>query len=162
MKKYFFLLIPVAVCLVCVSLWMFSKPSGTERHLESRLGLSLPAGTEITCEDSHGGFHGDGVLAAVVRLPDSQAGKETVQSAAEEWKPLPVKEDWMDQFRQMWAEHEEPLGPLPQNADGFWFYRDRYQEKYGESCSFNPVMQNCTFAMLDADSGLLYVLEVDC
>lgn len=162
MKKYFFLLIPFVAILVCVGFWATSDHSGTKGHLESRLGLFLPIDAEIVCEDSHGGFHGDGVLAAVVRLPDSQAGKETVQSAAEEWKPLPVNEDWMDQFRQMWAEQEETLGPLPQNAGGFWFYRDRYHEQYGETCSFNPVLQNCTFAMLDTDSGMLYVLEVDC
>lgn len=162
MKKRFFLLIPLAIILVCVGLWATSNSSGTKGHLESRLGLPFPTGTEIVCEDSHGGFHGDGVLAAVVRLPNSPAGEQAVQSMAEQWTPLPVEEIWMEQFQQMWTEREATLGPLPQNADGFWFYRDRYQEQYGEVCSFNPVLQNCTFAMLDTNTGVLYVLEVDC
>lgn len=162
MKKGFFLLIPAAVIVVSAALWTVSGASGTKGHLESRLGLSFPAGTEIVCEDSHGGFHGDGILAAVVKLPDSQAGENAVQSIAEQWNPLPVEEDWMEQFQSVWTDHGETLGVLPQNTEGVWFYRDRYKERYGEVCSPNPVMQNCTFAMLDTDSGVLYVLEVDC
>lgn len=162
MKKRFFLWIPAAVIVACAALWTVSSASGTKGHLESRLGLSLPTGTEIVCEDSHGGFHGDGVLAAVVRIPNSQAGEDAVQSVAEQWTPLPVTEGWMDQFQQMWAEHKATLGSMPRNAEGFWFYRDRYKEQYGEACSFNPVLQNCTFAMLDINTGVLYVLEVDC
>ena len=162
MKKRFFLLIPVVVIVVCAALWITVGASGTKGHLESRLGLSFPTGTEIVCEDSHGGFPNDGVLAAVVRLPDSQAGEKVVQFIVENWESLPVQEDWMKQFEEAWAEHEETLGPLPQGTEGFWYYRDRYKERYGDACSFNTVLQNCTFAMLDTESNLLYVLEVDC
>ena len=162
MKKRFFLLIPAAVIVACVALWAVSSASGTKGHLESRLGLSFPTGTEIVCEDSHGGFHGDGVLTAVVRIPNSQAGESTVESIAKQWTPLPVEEDWMEQFQSVWTDYGKTLGKLPQNTEEFWFYRDRYKERYGEVCAYNPVMQNCTFAMLDAETGLLYVLEVDC
>lgn len=162
MKKRFFLLIPAAVIVACAALWAVTGASGTEGHLESRLGLSFPTGTEIVCEDSHGGFHGDGVLAAIVRFPDSQAGEEVIRSIAEQWTPLPVQEDWMEKFQVVWTDYAKTLDALPQNTEGFWFYRDRYKERYGEVCYPNPVMQNCTFAMLDAETGLLYVLEVDC
>lgn len=162
MKKRFFLLIPAAVIVACAALWAISGASGTKRHLESRLGLSFPTGTEIVCEDSHGGFHGDGVLAAIVRFPDSQAGEEVIRSIAEQWTSLPVQEDWMEKFQAVWTDYGKTLDALPQNIEGFWFYRDRYKERYGEVCYPNPVMQNCTFAMLDAETGLLYVLEVDC
>ena len=162
MKKRFFLLIPAAVIVACAALWAISGASGTKRHLESRLGLSFPTGTEIVCEDSHGGFHGDGVLAAIVRFPDSQAGEEVIRSIAKQWTPLPVQEDWMEKFQVVWTDYAKTLDALPQNIEGFWFYRGRYKERYGEVCYPNPVMQNCTFAMLDAETGLLYVLEVDC
>lgn len=154
MKKGFFLLIPAAVIVACAALWTVSGASGTKGHLESRLGLSFPSETEIVCEDSHGGFHGDGILAAVVKLRDSQAGENAVQSIAEQWNPLPVEQDWMEQFQSVWTDHGEMLGVLPQNTEGVWFYRDRYKERYGEVCAPNPVMQNCTFAMLDTDSGV--------
>ena len=162
MKKRFFLLIPAAVIVACAALWAISGASGTKRHLESRLGLSFPTGTEIVCEDSHGGFHGVGVLAAIVRFPDSQAGEKVIRSIAKQWTPLPVKEDWIEKFQVVWTDYAKTLDALPQNTEGFWFYRDRYKEQYGEVCYPNPVMQNCTFAMLDAETGLLYVLEVDC
>lgn len=158
MKKRFFLLIPAAVIVACAALWAISGASGTKRHLER----SFPTGTEIVCEDSHGGFHGDGVLAAIVRFPDSQAGEKVIRSIAKQWTPLPVKEDWIEKFQVVWTDYAKTLDALPQNIEGFWFYRDRYKERYGEVCYPNPVMQNCTFAMLDAETGLLYVLEVDC
>ena len=85
-----------------------------------------------------------------------------MESIAKQWTPLPVEEDWMEQFQSVWTDYGKTLGKLPQNTEGFWFYRDRYKERYGEVCAYNPVMQNCTFAMLDAETGLLYVLEVDC
>ena len=47
MKKRFFLLIPAAVIVACAALWAISGASGTKRHLESRLGLSFPTGTEM-------------------------------------------------------------------------------------------------------------------
>ena len=68
----------------------------------------------------------------------------------------------MEKFQVVWTDYGKTLDALPQNTEGSWFYRDRYKERYGEVCAYNPVMQNCTFAMLDAETGLLYVLEVDC
>ena len=50
---------------------------------------------------------------------------------------------------------------MPEEPRGFWFYRDRFQEQYGKKCEFNPVLQNCTFALMDTEQGRLYVLETD-
>ena len=129
-----------------ISLMLFTLTAcGSEdpaEEISRALHIDVSAGEEISSSDTHGGFHGDGILTAVVKLPDSQAGENAVPSIAEQWKPLPIEEDWMEQFQSVWTDHGQTLGVLPQNTEGFWFYRDRYKERYGEVCYPNPVMQN--------------------
>ena len=55
---------------LCLTAWYFTAGNNMERHLEKQLGISLPEGAEIASLDSHGGFHGDGTLLAVVTVPD--------------------------------------------------------------------------------------------
>ena len=55
---------------LCLTAWDFTAGNDMERHLEKELRISLPDGVEIVSMDSHGGFHGDGTLLAVVTVPD--------------------------------------------------------------------------------------------
>jgi len=132
----------------------FGGGSSIERHLEERLGIQLPRDTQIWSEDDHGGFHGDGLLKVKITMPEDK-GEQLFSVIRQNWKPLPVKDAglWHD-AAALWAELSAP-------KQGYWFYRDRYQEQYGKRCSFNPWMQNCTFAVLDEESGILYVMESD-
>lgn len=155
-----------ALVLVVVGLgvtaWFLSAGHSMERHLEQRLGISLPEGTNIASTDDHGGFHGDGTLIAVVTVLD-KAGQEELQNQVEDkWSAFPVDAAVLEPVRRHWEERSGVLPDLPDAESGWWFYRDRYQEQYGEACAFNPVLQNCTFALLDRNSWRLYVLENDC
>ena len=73
----------------------------------------------------------------------------------------PIEPELWEQFRAAWRQNGEQIPPLPEEPRGFWFYRDRFQEQYGKKCEFNPVLQNCTFALMDTEQGRLYVLETD-
>ena len=130
-----------------------------EEHLEERLGIVLPKGSEIACVDTHGGFHGDGVLLAVVTLPGQEEMDSLLEGIEGRWKDPPTDGEMMEQFQQIWTQYAGGLGSMPEKDAGPWFYRDRFFEQYGERSS---VFQNCTFAILDKDTGQLYVLEVDC
>ena len=74
---------------------------------------------------------------------------------------LSIEPELWEQFRAAWRQNGEQIPPLPEEPRGFWFYRDRFQEQYGKKCEFNPVLQNCTFALMDTEQGRLYVLETD-
>lgn len=138
------------------------------RHLERQLGADLPAEIQLEYEDSHGGFHGDGVLTATVTFPSQKAVQEFAGQLDAPWSSLPVEPSELS-----WAVHRAwsslpPLSTdlrrndLPPVTRGYWFCQDRYQEQYGEVCAFNPYLQNATFALLDTQAGVLYVLEIDC
>ena len=135
--------------------------SGMERHLEKQLGIDLPAGAAITYEDSHGGFHGDGVLTVVVECSDPDKAEGLIDDISQRWRESPIEPELWEQFRAAWRQNGEQIPPLPEEPRGFWFYRDRFQEQYGKKCEFNPVLQNCTFALMDTEQGRLYVLETD-
>lgn len=152
----------LCLAVLCLAIWFLSTGNNMERHLEKQLGISLPEGAEIASLDSHGGFHGDGTLLAVVTVPDKAEQDALWEQVEDTWSALPADEAIMEPIRQLWEERCGALPLLPDTENGRWFYRDRYEEQYGEKCEFNSVLQNCTFALLDRDSGRLYVLENDC
>lgn len=147
---------------LCLTAWYFTAGNDMERYLEKELRISLPDGVEIASMDSHGGFHGDGTLLAAVTVPDKAEQDTLWDQVKDKWNALPADEAIMEPIRQLWEERCGALPLLPDTENGRWFYRDRYEEQYGEKCEFNSVLQNCTFALLDRDSGRLYVLENDC
>lgn len=147
---------------LCLTAWYFTAGNDMERYLEKELRISLPDGMEIARLDSHGGFHGDGTLLAVLTVPDKAEQEALWERVEDTWSALPADDAIMEPIRQLWEERCGALPLLPDTEDGRWFYRDRYEEQYGEKCEFNSVLQNCTFALLDKDSGQLYVLKNDC
>lgn len=152
----------LVVGALCLTAWYFTAGNNMERHLEKQLGISLPEGAEIASLDNHGGFHGDGTLIAMVTVPDKAEQDALWEQVKDKWNALPADEAIMEPIRQLWEERCGALPLLPDAENGRWFYRDRYEEQYGEKCEFNSVLQNCTFALLDKDSGQLYILKNDC
>lgn len=152
----------LAVGALCLAAWYFTAGNNMERYLEKELRISLPDEAEIASLDSHGGFHGDGTLIAVVSFTDEEGQEALWAQIEEKWSNLPAYEEILEPVRQDWEAYSGALPPLPDTGNGRWFYRDRYEEKYGEKCEFNSVLQNCTFALFDRESGQLYVLESDC
>lgn len=142
--------------------WYASAENNVERHIEAQLGVSLPDKLSIVSEDSHRGFHGDGTMLAVVTLQDRPGQNILWNQVNDKWNSLPIEEGIEETVREHWAGSSAAMPPLPEANRGRWFYRDRYQEKHGEICDFNPILQNCTFALFDQSSGQLYVLECDC
>ena len=84
-----------------------------------------------------------------------------IDDISQRWRESPIEPELWEQFRAAWRQNGEQIPPLPEEPRGFWFYRDRFQEQYGKKCEFNPVLQNCTFALMDTEQGRLYVLETD-
>lgn len=149
-----------AVIVAAAALWWYHSAGSMAGHLSRRLDIRLPAGAEIVCQDSHGGFHGDGVLTAVVRFAPRQSEKLAAQLQGA-WDELPMDREMTEAFYREWEQNGAALDMPPREMEGFWTYRDRYFEQHGEKCRFAPIVQNCTFALFDRETGTLYVLECD-
>ena len=99
--KRLLIILPLAV-LLCGILTGWLGGSGMERHLEKQLGIDLPAGAAITYEDSHGGFHGDGVLTVVVECSDPDKAEGLIDDISQRWRESPIEPELWEQFRAAW------------------------------------------------------------
>ena len=149
------------VSLLLLLLLTATACAGSDQEtIENALDLTLPKDCAISCTDDHGGFHGDGTLYAVVEIP-ADAADDFLAALQSDWTALPVTEELRDAY---YGEGGEGCGVsygLPEPSAGCYLYRDRYFAQYGERCAFNPVLQNATFAVYDADAARLYVLITD-
>lgn len=50
-------------------------PQSINREISNSLGISIPLFLKIEYEDTHGGFHGDGITLAKVQLKGKHAKK---------------------------------------------------------------------------------------
>ncbi len=120
--------------------------------------------------DTHGGFHGDGDWLAILRYQNDSLLRAMEESS--EWKPLPLPKtlrnapgclpmfpddaelDAADKQTLLSAEH------------GYWFFLDRHRSKdnttpHDPSKFRDRYSENFTLAVYDADSRLLYIMEMD-
>lgn len=135
-------------------MWAWPREPGIVRSLERAIEADLPRGIAVEYTDTHGGFHGDGELRAVVTFADPDQAKGFRQEVSGRWSLLPVDGAVLREVRRLWPE-------LPEPEEGYWMYRDRFFEQYGRRCDLNPVLQNCTFALLDPRGLTLYVFQSD-
>lgn len=136
-------------------------------HIEKTLGISLENAKEISHQDDHGGFHGDGILSVCYEFPDDSL--EQTLKTAPHWKTLPLAEELNPVFHlhiasglKLYGKNEEQL--LPDVLNGYYFFYDRHSESadpYDGRETGNRYSYNFTAAVYDADTNRLYYTELD-
>lgn len=151
-----FLTFALIVLVVFYALSGCGKVSGEGRELSQigrELGVDLFSGTLIRFEDSHGGFHGDGLTAAEVGLEGLAAGL----ADAPGWKPLPMSEN---AARAVGLCGDEGASI----EEGFYFLYDRHSESkdpYDDTELCDRYSWNFTAAVYDSRQGRLYYYKLD-
>lgn len=126
------------------------------RHIETALGLDLSGGTLERFEDSHGGFHGDGLRLAEVTVE----GLVEKLANAGGWRPLPMSDSAAQALRLCEAEEET----VEETAEGFYYFYDRHSEcedPYDSTQMHSRFSYNFTMAVYDNGNGRLYFYELD-
>lgn len=126
------------------------------RRVEDALDLDLSGGTLERFEDSHGGFHGDGLTAAEVTVEDLV---EKLANAGG-WRPLPMSDSAAQAIRLCEAEEET----VEETAEGFYYFYDRHSEcedPYDSTQMHSRFSYNFTMAVYDSGNGRLYFYELD-
>lgn len=140
------------------------------REVSDAVGVDVTGGTLLEHTDSHGGFHGDGESIQCVQLTETQAA-ELMRGVRENgfWHPLPLSEELSAAVygRRTTTESFGPLfpeGAVPPVENGVWFFRDRHSQSTDPASTIglhDRSSWNFTAAIFDADTGLLYYLELD-
>ena len=168
MKEQFTCLIILAM-LVCSLTGCF--PWSINKRISSSLGISIPLYLKIEYEDTHGGFHGDGVTLAKVRFKGKDAENVLSQIRANDnWKRLPLSDNVeleMYGGKKDAVVYESDLAEkldMPKIQNGYWIFIDRFNNETrvtdGEGL-FPRYSANYTLGIYDTDSSILYYCKFD-
>lgn len=144
-------------------------------YLSERLGVDVSRGTVQSSRNSHGGFHGDGLLEVTISFTQEQAETMLAQlSGLPGWKPLPVTENLTKALygksvaNHRWNPliwHESPDEVLvPEIRNGWYYFFDRHSEAMDpldDGNLFSRGSYNFTVAVFDTDTMTLYFYELD-
>ena len=127
-------------------------------YVARSLEIDLPEPASVTSGDSHGGFHGDGLLHIELAFApeDWPAVEEAVsRHPSGYWNPFPMDSGMEAVVYGSFA--DELSWPVPEN--GWWYLVDRQENREGGMLT-RPSF-NYTFAAYDCDAGVLYYQELD-
>ena len=102
-------------------------------YVARKLDIVLPQPAAVTSGDSHGGFHGDGLLHMELTFSqeDALAVEEAVSSAG--WSLFPMEPELEERLYPDGAGASDwPDWPVP--ARGWWYLEDRQEDETEDMC----------------------------
>ena len=139
-------------------------------YINKQIKINILEPTNISYEDSHGGFHGDGTTFA--KLEFSSEDKERVIEEFKEnnWFNTQLSDNiniFIYGGMKNGVFYDFNIAKefkIPKVENGYWYFVDRNSEN-GDSSSdseiFNRNSFNITVALYDLDENILYYLEFD-
>lgn len=141
------------------------------QYISDLVEVDINKGKIIYENDTHGGFLGDGDMLVKLSFSDTDCLNKIKDSSA--WKPLPLTKN-LEAFvygGTIYSSnhgpyiHDEDYNPvIPKIENGYYCFVDRNSEskdKKDDSPLLNRVSVNCSLAIYDTDTNLLYYLELD-
>ncbi len=144
---------------------------GELREISEALGADVTEGNVVESEDSHGGFHGDGMTFVVLHFDEGGLADQLEGLAG--WHPLPLSEntealaygrDTEDGRRGPYLCDDEGQPVFPEIQNGYYYFRDRHTESkdvYDDGDVFERSSYNFTMAIYDIDTDRMYYVEFD-
>lgn len=140
MKRFFLLTLLCALLLTACG----SKYD----RISQELGVDVDSGQVLYEDDTHGGFHNDGLLRLKIKLPEGTI-------LPQEWESLPLS----DEAAQASQLTEELTDFFPQLTEGRWLLIDRNQGQPG--ALIDRGYDNFTLALFDPASQTLWYCALD-
>lgn len=139
--------------------------------ISNTLEVDVSDGVVIYQYDDHGGFLGDGEMVVKLSFSDTDCLNRIKESSA--WNPLPLTKN-LEAFvygaviygcNHGPYIHDEDYNPVvPKIENGYYCFVDRHsqsKDKKDDSPLLNRYSINCSLAIYDTDTNLLYYLELD-
>lgn len=144
---------------------------GIQSDISESLGIDVSKGTILTDSNSHGGFHGDGMLFQQISFEDSKLSNEIKDNDG--WNPMPLSQN-MEALVYGIEEATSSIGPylidesgdtiIPDVQNGYYYFYDRHSESkdpYSDKDILDRASFNFTLALYDSDNHVLYYVEFD-
>lgn len=146
--------------------------------IEKLLGVDMHQGSITTDIDNHGGFHGDGITYMEIHFSEDQCLADILENSA--WKKLPLTSNLERLVTTITSFAKDEVTRQSLNisnlytaegtatpltiTNGYYYFIDRYPDANNTNNDFalwNRYAQNCTLAIYDADTNILYYLALD-
>lgn len=160
--------------IVLMLLMILSLVGCGEKDIQGDISESLGIdvrGTVLMDSDSHGGFHGDGMLFQQISFEDSKLTDEIKDNDG--WKPMPLSQN-MEALVYGIEVDTSSIGPyltdesgdtiIPDIQNGYYYLYDRHSESkdpFSDKDILNRTSFNFTLALYDSDNHVLYYVEFD-
>lgn len=170
MKKRVWVLLTVLLAATILNSCQ-TKAGVIQNKISNALGVDVREGTVIASEDSHGGFHGDGMYFVTLSFSDGTFLDQT--SEVQGWSSLPLSEN-LTKLVYGIEDDTSKIGPyltveigepvIPNIQNGCYYFLDRHSrsvDSYDDSDVLNRGSLNLTIAIYDMDTDTLYYVEYD-
>ena len=123
--------------------------------------------TIVKEEDTHGGFHGDGMYFLELDCSDE---KENALELVSGWKKVPFSQNIEimlyggDSDRVVYKSEIAAEAKIPRIENGYYYFCDRHSESTASSDDmnlFSRASYNFTIVIYDADNHRMYYLKYD-
>ncbi|NLL63925.1 MAG: hypothetical protein GX241_06835 [Ruminococcaceae bacterium] len=121
-------------------------------------GVDISGGEQVSAEDTHGGFHGDGHTLLEIKYSDDKVLDAIKEN--DNWKELPLSENLNDCV----YESLSSVVKIPKIENGYYYFHDRHsdsKDKFDDTDLLERPSLNFTLLMFDSDNNTLYLLEFD-
>ena len=144
--------------LICLVLVLTGCGKGDYKdYVNDLCAVDISAGTVVSSNDSHGGFHGDGTLTVTF---DCTNVSDSALNGMRSWRSLPLSENLQ---HVVYGGFDDEIN-IPEITNGCYFFHDRHSEAVDptdDSKLFDRYSYNFSLLIFDFDTNMMYLIEVD-
>jgi len=140
-------------------------------ELSKDVAINITWGEVVEENDTHGGFHGDGIGIMVIQFTETRLEEHMAETVL--WNELPLPGE-LEKVVYGKTEGNSSTGPyidyesvgikIPEITRGYYYFKDRHSEStdlYDSSAILGRHSFNFTILLYDCDTDLLYIIEED-
>lgn len=127
-RKWLALLLAAGMLLLAAVLFLPARREGfSPSYLRNELGIDRSDYNVLHEQDSHGGFHGDGLYFVVL---DCSGKTEEMQRLTEDWRELPLPPNLHRKLYGGMLELTDPVGNglIEEASDGRYYFNNRHSK----------------------------------
>lgn len=158
----------LSISLSIIILLYFTHSTRINRRIAKELDIKVPFTINFEYEDSHGGFHGDGIMLAKADLKDKEISR-IIKESKRQWKKIPLSKNIKLELyggKKDNMNYQSDLARrlnMPRIEEGYWIFLDRFRGSTfnnGENL-FPRVSGNYSLGVIDSKENIFYYIEFD-
>lgn len=163
MKNKKYIIRGTLAMLLLLSLYIINYNSINQK-IARDLEIRVPSSLEFEYEDTHGGFHGDGITLAQAELGDKDISN-IINKSKTKWKQAPIS---VERQLLIYGSSSDGSRTIPNTDDsripiiknGYWIFKDRASKEYKERFP-DARIGNYSLGAIDLDTKTFYYLKFD-